>query len=213
MEITPEIQAVIDEQTKGLRVKADELLAEAKKAKAELKTYDGIDPVKTRQMLENVRKSQVASLIAEGKHEEALAIQTESTKKQYEEQLAALSGENAQLKTAAAESLGKLQRTMVSQSVQAAAAKAGMVPAAIEDACLRGQSIFAVGEDGVIGAVIDGKKITPEAWAESMKIKAPHWFPASTGAGALGGAGGKFTGDDTSKMTPQQKMDYARRKP
>ena len=92
--------------------------------------------------------------------------------------------------------VGKLQADIASEhtrlAIRDAAIAAKVLPTAIDDAVLVGESMF---------ETVDGKLLTkgdkgitpglsPKEWAKEMEEKRPHWFPTSVGGGAQGGKGG-----------------------
>jgi len=187
--------------------------AEAKKAGERAladfaKQFEGIDPVKTRELLAKFDGQDEAALIAAGKIDEV--IDRRMAKK--------MSAVDAQLAEARAQGSGALEVAsafmgrVLDNHVRAAAAKAGMHAGAVEDALLRARGIFSVDDEGnavsfegeddeetvVLGA--DGK--TPysvDEWVTEMKKKSPHWFPASASGGGAGG--GKNSGGSGKTMT------------
>lgn len=61
-----EVDAMIQEQTSKLKAHADELLTEAKRAKAALRDYDGVDPKKFRELKEAAEAAERAKAAADG---------------------------------------------------------------------------------------------------------------------------------------------------
>lgn len=61
-----EVDAMIAEQTTGLRHKADELLSEAKKAKNALRDYDGVDPKEFKRLKDAAEQAERAKATADG---------------------------------------------------------------------------------------------------------------------------------------------------
>lgn len=115
----------------------------------------------------------------------------------------------------------ELTRTAVEGALRAAAATAGLVPAAVDDALARGRRVFTLDEDGrpvardAEGAVVPGadgeRPMTPAEWLDSMRESAPHWWPPSSGAGAPGagarGAEAALTYEQAGELSPEH---YAR---
>jgi len=198
-EITPEIQAVIDaavaESVKGLKAKNGELIDAEKKLKDQIKLFEGIDPVKTKEMLARLENDAEAKLIADGKINEVIEARTEKLRKDLDRQV-----KEAQ-ETAAAEAkrAAAFEGRVLDDALRAAATSTGLHQHAIEDALYRGRAMFKLDQDGkavqlgddgqpVLGK--DGKSpFTPAEWLEGMKETAPHWFPVGNN-GSGGGAGG-----------------------
>ena len=88
----------------------------------------------------------------------------------------------------------------ISRAIRDAAIIAKVLPSAIGDVAMRGQSVFERTEDGRIitkdgtGAVAG---LNPTEWLKDEMEKSPHWWPASVGGGSgpLGkGGGGTYHG-------------------
>jgi len=212
------------EDVTGLKNTVAATRAEAAKARKDaedkvreaLKAYDGIDPVKTRELLSKFDNQEEAALIAAGKIDEVISRRMEKARAAFEKQVADAK--------AVAESASTVANTFMERvldnHVRAAAAAAGLQTSAIDDALLRARAIFSLNEDGdpvqldkddnvVLGK--DGKTpFTPAEWLESMKEKAPHWFPASASGGGSGGSKNKGGGPDLSGLTPTQRLTAAR---
>jgi hypothetical protein len=109
--------------------------------------------------------------------------------------------ERDQAKQRAAELEGKVsqfeslnKQRAIHDAVRAAATNSKILDSAKEDVLLLAERVFEINEEGKITAK-DGvgttPGIAPEVWLTEMLDKRPHWWPASVGGGARGGAGGK----------------------
>lgn len=163
--------------------------------------YKDIDPVKyaelvaanakTPEAIENAVKTRLAAM----QQEHATAIQT-------------LTGENGKLKST-------LDSVLIDGSLKTEAAKAGILPTALDDVVLRGRMVFKNENGQVIAYNERGEKLydkdgtTPlgvGGWVKGLKANAPHLFAGMNGGGA-GGSGGKGPGGiDLSKATATQKI-------
>ena len=98
IEITPEIQKLIDErvtsEVTGLKSKNSELLGTIKQQKENLSRFDGIDPDAVRGILQRFSDDEEAKLIAAGKIDEVLDKRTERMR---EKEAAAKRGDKAAL--------------------------------------------------------------------------------------------------------------------
>ena len=115
----------------------------------------------------------------------------------------------------------QLASLVVDGQIRDAAAKAGLIASAVEDALTRGRQAFALDRDGravardATGAVQSGpdgeSPLTPAQWLEAMREEAPHWWPPSTGAGAPGAAAaghdGALSYEQAGQLSPER---YAR---
>jgi hypothetical protein len=202
----PAIKSLIDkavkEATSGLASNRDEILAEKKALQAKFeetsKTWEGLDPAAVRNIMSRLENDEEARLLAEGKTDAVIERRTERLKADHAKQLANLEKQIADLSTNYTGAVSTVKQLKVEGSLRQAAVELGLVPSAIEDALSRAMNVFKVGEDGKLlaeenGSTAYGKDgrtpLTPSEWLESMKEKAPHWFPAPVGGGAGGGNG------------------------
>lgn len=215
--ITPEIQAIIDQQVAGLKSKNAELLGKVKEHSDNLKRFEGIDPDAVRGILQRFSDDEEAKLIAAGKIDEVLDKRTERMRTDVDKQIKAA---NDRADKAEAFS-SKFRDRVLGDAIRSAAIKSGALPGAADDLILRAKGVFTLGDDGEAVALDkdgnqllgkDGKSpLTPFEWAESLKDTAPHLWPAGEGSGAGGhkqGAGGVL---NRSKMNAAQKAEYIRR--
>jgi hypothetical protein len=183
------IADAVAREVAGLKAKNEELLGKLKAGSEQLKAFDGIDPVKTREMLSRFENDAEAKLISEGKMTEVIEKRTERLRADYEKKLsdaqAAVKSESERAKA--------YQGRVLDDAIRAAAGKAGVHAFAVDDALFRGRALFALDNDGqavqlgsdghpVLGK--DGKSFfSPSEWLEGMKETAPHWFPSIASGG------------------------------
>lgn len=191
----------VDKYTTGLRSALEKERTARKDFEKKAKRadeFEGLDPTEVRSLIDKVNGDERMRLIKDGKFEEAMNLhaekQTEKMRKEYERQLKAV-------QDAAAQAEQKAQRytqRALDSALREAAASVGMHPYAVEDALMRGRSMFSIDDEGNAvqldqdGGVVKGKNgktpFTPAEWLESMREVAPHWFPASgTGSGSQQG--------------------------
>ncbi|MFZ5312959.1 host specificity protein J [Enterobacter asburiae] len=93
IEITPEIQKLIDErvtsEVTGLKTKNSELLGTIKQQKENLSRFEGIDPDAVRGILQRFSDDEEAKLIAAGKIDEVLDKRTERLRADVDKQIKA----------------------------------------------------------------------------------------------------------------------------
>lgn len=218
-DVQAKISAAVDAAVAGLKSKNSELLGKLKESTETLKRYEGIDPDAVRSILKRFTDDEEAALIAKGQVDTVLAKRTERMKADYDKQLEAAKAE--------AEAFGKraaaFQQRVLDNEIRAAAAKAGIHQHAIDDALFRGRAMFSLSDDGSAVALgDDGRPVlgkdgktpfSPLEWLESMKDKAPHWFPAQASGGGASGSGGGGAGGKTitraafDALDPQGRMD------
>ena len=222
---TPEVQALIaaavKEATSGLTGNRDEILGEKKALQTKLdemsNTWKDLDPEAVRNIMGRLENDEETKLLAEGKMDEVITRRTERLQADHVKQMS-----NLETKLAEAVAFGETQGGTVKQlkvegGLRQAATEHGLVPSAIEDALGRAMGVFKVGDDGALiaeenGSTAYGKDgktpLTPAEWLESMKEKAPHWFPAPQGSGAGGGNGkgngaGHFITREDARSVPK----------
>lgn len=215
-DVATQIAAAVAKEVAGLKAKNEELLGKVKTSTEQLKAFEGIDPVKTRELLSRFENDEEAKLIADGKISDVIDKRTEKLRQEAERKVAeATAKAEAATKRALA-----FQGRVLDDAIRAAAAAAGIHKHAIDDALFRGRSMFAldeggqavqIGSDGhpVLGK--DGKTpFSPAEWLESMKEAAPHWFPAQGSGSGSSGQGAQRSSKDLSHLSPTERMNAAR---
>lgn len=223
LQITPEIQALIDSRVEstvaGLKAKNGELIAANKDIKTKFDAlnsqFEGFDMEAVKGLLSRASKDEETKLLAEGKIDEVFEKRTERYRNDVARQIEAKDVEiNRHI-----EANKKLAGRALSDALIKAASKAGAEPHALEDIVLRGKAsgwsvdvdgnvVAMSGEDVVRGK--DGKTpLTPDEWVESLRESAPHLWPRAQGTGAPGssatGASGKtITRDKFNALTPAE---------
>jgi hypothetical protein len=182
-----------------------------------VKQYEGIDPVKTRELLSKFQSDDEASLIAAGKIDEVIARRTAKQQEEISKKLAAAEErEKGALEVASTfmeRVLDNEVRNAVTGKVHPSALKNG-------DILRAAREIFSLNDEGkavqmddegneILGK--DGKTaFTPEEWIESMRESAPHWFPASGSGGGAGGGGSNSASGNYAGLSPTERITAAR---
>ena len=200
-EVKALIEAAVKDATSGLAANRDEILGEKKTLQQSLdemkKTWGSYDPEAVKNIMSRLENDEEAKLLAEGKTDEVIARRTERLQADHAKQLKNLTDQLNEKDTQLNGTTSRVKELMVSGTLRQAAVEQGLVPSAIEDALSRAMNVFKVGdndelfaeENGSTAYGKDGKTpLTPGEWLESMKDKAPHWFPAPSGGGAGGGS-------------------------
>lgn len=98
----------------------------------------------------------------------------------------------------------------ITDNVRSAAAKANVLPSAVDDAITLAERFFTVGDDG---NVVTKDGLTPDLWLSDLQAAKPHWWGSSQGGGARGSEGFKGTNNPFSEeywnMTEQAKLVLA----
>ena len=155
-----------------------EELAEAK-AKLEAVTAEGKDKIEAVQAQIDAAIARAVGPVTRDK--DALARQLETVKK-------TVSDKDAEIAAVKAEQ----QQEHVRNALRDAVIAAKVVPTAIDDAVLVGETMFELVNGKLVTKDKDGLTpgLNPKEWAKDMEEKRPHWFAPSVGGGAQGGKGG-----------------------
>lgn len=173
----------------------------------QLDKYKNIDPNKYAELKAIQQEIEEGKLIKEGKLEEVVNLRVGAMKTTYEGQL-------SDMTTQLANANRQLETLMIDNVVRQVAAKAGVIPSAVDDVILRAKTTYVM-EKGVPvpkvnGEIVYGKDgTTPmpiDEWMTKLRTEAGHLFQGSSGSGAGGGtAGGRV---DMSKMSALEKINY-----
>lgn len=155
---------------------------------AQAKEFEGLNAEEMRNVFAKFETDEEKKLLKDGNLDAVVEKRLEKMRGDYEKKL-----KDSNDATAAAEATKQRWLDRVRDSyLREAAAK--LHPSAIDDAILRGRSMFTLDEsgapvqmeDGAVKIGKDGKSpYSPAEWLDGMRDIAPHWFP-STGSG--GGA-------------------------
>lgn len=198
------VQEAVGREVDGLKGKNQELLDKLTKQGETLKQFEGIDPVKTKELMEKLEKDADLKMLQDGKLDELVAKKVDGVKATYEDQLKGVNtnlekvtGERDTFKT-------KYEEQVVGSAIGKLALDAKAVPSAMDDITRRARDIFVVNEKGELEARdkdgnllknADGDLLTPQRFIDALKKDAPHYWPASKGGG-LGGDGGSGDPND-----------------
>jgi len=204
------IQARLDEEVAGLKKKNDELIDKQKKAKDQLKQYEGLDVDRLRTLQKQLENDEEMRLLSEGKVDEVVTRRVELLKKDYEQQIGNLTNIISGHETTIKGKDEKLRELIVDGAVREAYISLDFEPAAMDDVIRTARDIFILGEDGKViprnkeGAIIfskDGKTpIDAKGWLETQADRKPYLKRTSKGAGAQGSKGGASTHDATTSV-------------
>lgn len=172
---------------------------------AELAKFEGIDPVKAKELASREQEILDGKLMKTEGVDALVAKRVEGMKADFDRKLAAAE----QAKTQAEEGLNAVKLDI---ALRDAGGKHGLKKEAVGDLILRGRGalkqkdgkLVAHGEDGSVLYGATGDPMTTEEWVASLTKAAPHLFEPSTGGGAPGGKGGTaHTGPNPwAKATP-----------
>lgn len=220
----PEIKAAIDaavaDQVKGLKSKNGELIATNKTIKSEFEAFktqfDGLDMDAVKGLLSKAQNDEETRLLAAGKIDEVLNKRTEAMRAAQAKELKKRDDAIAAFESR----LGKRDAAALGGQFQVLAAKAGLLPEAIDDAIMVARTKFTLNDDGNVVARegefgTDGEPIDPAKWLESLREAKPHWWPRATGTGASNngsGAGASTAKSWKDAKTPAERAAYLMKK-
>ncbi|MCH4243748.1 hypothetical protein [Acinetobacter gerneri] len=184
------------EDPKGLKSALQSERDAAKTAKQQLKDlqaqFEGIDPEKTRQLLEQLNKDEDAQLIAAGKVDEVIQKRTEKMRQDHEKQIAVVTEKAAKAEAYA----NKFKQSVIKGQIAQAFSGVGGLAEATDDVTALALSQFALDEKGnavmigTDGEPIIGKDganpLSPKEWVENLKENKPYFFPRANGTNAPG---------------------------
>jgi hypothetical protein len=175
--------------------------------KQQLEKFEGIDPVKYREMTEKDRKIAEKKLIDAGEIDKVVEQRVAAMKAEHEAAIKAVTTERDAAST-------KLSSVLIDSAVKSAAIAIGVVPTAVDDVVLRAKATFQMKNGEAVpvdakGNIIYGKDgtspLSVDEWVKNLKQTAGHLFQGFQGAGAPGSKGGSH-GMDPSKMSSTQKI-------
>lgn len=191
------IQKRIDDAISGLKSKNEELLGKMKAAADRVKSFDGLDPAKLKEMQDRLDQDEDAKLFAEGKKHEVIDKHTQRMRAAHADELKAKDA----LVAAEAARADAYKGSVLDNQIRSVTS--GLHPKAVEDALLHARNIFSLDAKGNAvqldseGRPVLGKDgatpFSPAEWIELQKELKPHWFPMGTsgsGSGASRDASG-----------------------
>ena len=185
--------------------------------KAKLTAFGDLEPEQVRVQLDRIPELEAA---AEGKLDDTKINNiVENRVKQklapVERELQTIKGERDELKNKVTEFESKDITRSLQDTVRAAATKAGVQPAAIDDALMLAERFLEKDESGQFVVKAGAANYTPgvsaEVWLTQVKDTRPHWWGDSGGGGARGSGGSNKGGsnpwsDAGWNMTEQAKI-------
>lgn len=171
-----------------------------KAAKSGLSVWDGLnhDDVRTKldhydEMVTKIEAFEKEGGVDKDKLEELANARLATAMAPVKRELDELHKENDQLREENEGFKAADIRRKISDSVRAAAVKAKVLPAAVDDVLLLAERVFEITEDGEV-LTRDSVGVTPgiaaDIWLTEMQPNRSHWWPMSEGGGARGGGGG-----------------------
>jgi hypothetical protein len=160
----------------------------------QLKSFEGIDAAKARELLAKQAELETGELIKKG-----------DIKTLLERELAPIRAQTEAEKKKNAELQAKLDSSKLNDSLQSAGVKAGVRSSALKDLQLRASTAFRVVDGSVVA--IEGVQ-TLDEWLEALKAEAPHLFEENSGGGAAGNGSGGAGLNANGKKNPWAKETW-----
>ncbi|HEH9694925.1 TPA: hypothetical protein SIC47_002255 [Pasteurella multocida] len=207
------ISEAVAKEVAGLKTKNSELLGAQKDLKEKLAKFDGLDPKTIKNLMTQFENDEEMKKIAEGKYKEVIEARVSKVNEAKQREIDALNAKHQEEMNKLQASLDRYSGLVLENAIRSEATKAGVTFGA-DDAVLRAKLTFKL-DDGLVVPVDentfggDGKPLTLKEWFESMKEKAPHWFPASQGGGSSNGSqnGAKtMSRAQFEKLSPAERM-------
>lgn len=202
------VKETLNKEVSGLKSKNEELLGTVKGFQEKLKAFDGIDPVRTRELFDKFNKDEELSLLKDGKVDQLIEKRVGEARAKFDDELKSKLGE---LDATAKERDAYRQRYeahLIKEQVGSIALAAKALPTALDDIARRAMDLFKVNEKGELEArdkdgnllkTESGDLVTPARFIESLKKAAPHYWPASA-SGSLNGSGPEPGSDKEAAM-------------
>ena len=215
------VQEQVDAAVRGLKAKNEELLGKNKEYQTKLASFSGLDPERTKALLETMDHDEDLKLFSEGKKAVVIDKYTERMRTSHA----------AEVEAERQQTLAERQRADNYKGAvldnQIRAVTSDLHKGAVEDALLQARQIFSLDAKGnavkldaegrpELGK--DGKThFSPAEWMEMQRELKPHWFPASTSGSGSNGAQGSGSGTgktmkrgDFNALTPAQQGGVVR---
>ena len=189
------LQNSIDDATKGLKQKNEQLIEGLSAAKDQLKSFEGFDAEKVKIMLEQIDQSEEAKLIADGQLDEVVKRRVDKDRGVYEDQITELKTNSDTLVGERDHYKSKYEGNKINDKVRLSAIEAGVDPLAVEDVLSRARNVFSVSESGEVEArdkngellrTSDNQLMTTNRFVEDLKKSCPYYWPGSQSSGAQG---------------------------
>jgi len=187
------VAAAVKIATDKMTSKNSELLEELKTTRTTLKSFDGIDAEKTKQMFAAFENDQDLKDIAEGRHEDVFRRRTEKLEATHKTSVEALQNSLNEQNDSVTKLRNRVQELSIDNSAVEHFTKQKGIDSAIPDIVLRARSVWKLEGDDIVardaaGELLTGAngQITMEEWIGGLKKTSAHLFPGSQGAGATG---------------------------
>lgn len=218
-DIQTKITAAVSTAVEGLTAKNKQLLAELKQERENLKKFEGIDPVKVKELMDKFDNDEDTKLIKEGKIEDLLNRKYSKRDAEWQRKLDEANKIAAEAKAKA----DKFLESVLDDRLRAAF-NGKVDPRSMKAALLEAKQLFTLDDEGRAvqfdeeGQVVLGKDKTPFSpleWIESetTRKESPYLFPA-TGAGSgasQSSNNGASTHAELMKLPPAERMAAARK--
>lgn len=196
-----------------LDAKNKELLGENKSMRETTKAWEGLDPTSVRSMLEKFEGDEELKLISQGKHDEVFKKRSEKIEATFQAQIKTLQEKLDGEKKRGDTNEERVKKLIIDTNVVTKFVAAKGLESAMDDVVSRAHQVFkiedgeAVPRDPKTGAIMQGKDgiMTQEEWIETLRISAPHLFPAGESGKPKGSTFNGSTSDIDLKIEAARK--------
>lgn len=218
IDLTNANKTAVDEAVTGLKDKNAEILNEKKILSDSLKKFEGYDPTDVKTATDFYKKNKDAEFLKDGTVEELIQQKTSQLTSDFETQVNELTANLNEAQTHGQTYQTLFEAKVIDDGVRTEAIKAGMLPTAVEDAVMRGRTVFSLDADkqieardskGALAVTEDKKVLTTANWVEGLKESSPHYWPQSEGAGAFGKTGTGETDAMAKRIAAAESGDVA----
>lgn len=213
------------EDVSGLKSALQKERENVKELKSKYAAYEGIDPEKAQEALQKLRDLEEKKLIEAGELEKVLENRTKMMRQDHQAQVDQLTKRAEAAEASVTDLRKQLATAVIERGIADAVAEVGQPrKGALIDIIQRGRQTWklddkgkpvATNEDGTTIYGKDGKEpISMKEWAENLLEQAPHLFEESKGGGGkgtiIGGDGKSMSAEEFAKLSPAQRLAYAR---
>lgn len=188
------------------KAKLDEFRNNNVELMKQIEKFKDVDPTKYQELMAIQRKIEEKELIEKGEIEKLVGLRVGEMKRQYDEQIAALTKTNET-------NTRQLEVLTIDNAVREHATKLGVQPTAVDDVLLRAKTVFRLHEGKPTAFDKDGQPIygkdgqttlaIPE-YIGGLKEQAPHLFMPSQGSGSQNT--GRTANNGGQNLSPTQKI-------
>lgn len=211
------IALAVEKEVSNIKLNRDEIIREKKILTDKLKAFDGINADEAKTALEkliadNSNNNDDGNSNNNNNDSNALDLQKQldDQRRDFDAKISDLQKNTDKFEKQSNSYKKQLIKTTVGNEIRNTAAKAGVLPEALDDVVNKASNIFSMGTDGVVEARdTDGNLrkdesdflLTPERYLKVLKSTHSYYWPSSISGNLDGGGGGNEMNDIASAMS------------